>query len=32
MRPASIGKSHRITRQEAVKFISEKFGVQIREA
>ena len=32
MRPASIGKSHRITRQEAVEFISEKFGVQIREA
>jgi large subunit ribosomal protein L5 len=32
IRPASIGKSHRITKQEAIKFISEKFGVQIREA
>jgi len=32
IRPASIGKAHRITKQEAIKFISEKFGVQIREA
>ena len=32
IRPASIGKSHRITREEAIKFVSEKFGVQIREA
>ena len=32
IRPALIGKSHRITKQEAIKFVSEKFGVQIREA
>ena len=32
IRPASIGKSHRITKQEAIEFIAEKFGVQIREA
>jgi large subunit ribosomal protein L5 len=32
IRPASIGKSHRITKEEAIKFISEKFGAQIREA
>lgn len=32
IRPASIGKAHRIRKEEAIKFISEKFGVQIREA
>ena len=32
IRPAAIGKSHRITKEEAIKFISEKFGAQIREA
>jgi len=32
MRPAPIGKSHRISQEEAVKFITEKFAVQIREA
>lgn len=32
IRPASIGKSHRVTREDAVKFITEKFGAQIREA
>jgi large subunit ribosomal protein L5 len=32
VRPASVGKAHRITKQEAVEFISGKFGVQIREA
>jgi large subunit ribosomal protein L5 len=32
IRPAPIGKSHRVTKEEATKFISEKFGVQIQEA
>lgn len=32
IRPAPIGKSHRITKEDAKKFVSEKFGVQIREA
>lgn len=32
IRPSSIGKSHRISREEAVKFITKKFGVQIRGA
>jgi large subunit ribosomal protein L5 len=32
IRPALVGKSHRMTKQEAIKFISEKFTVQIREA
>jgi len=32
IRPTTIGKSHRITRDDAVKFVTEKFGVQIREA
>jgi large subunit ribosomal protein L5 len=32
IRPSSIGKSHRVKKDEAVKFISENFGVTIREA
>jgi large subunit ribosomal protein L5 len=32
IRPSRIGKSHRITREDAVKFVTGKFGVQIREA
>jgi large subunit ribosomal protein L5 len=32
IRPSSIGKSHRISREDATKFIAGKFGVQIREA
>jgi len=32
IRPRPIGKSHRITGEEAVKFVAEKFGVGIREA
>lgn len=32
IRPAPIGKSHRITKEDAKKFVSERFGVQIREA
>lgn len=32
IRPTAIGKSHRITRDDAVKFVTEEFGVQIREA
>lgn len=32
IRPAQIGKSHRISREEAVKFATENFGVQLREA
>ena len=30
IRPRPIGKSHRVTREDAVKFVTEKFGVQIR--
>jgi large subunit ribosomal protein L5 len=32
IRPKPIGKFHRISRDDAVKFMTEKFGVQIREA
>jgi large subunit ribosomal protein L5 len=32
IRPAPVGKSHRVAKEEAIKFISEKFAVQIREA
>ena len=32
IRPSSIGKSHRITKEDAIKFVTGKFGVQIREA
>jgi large subunit ribosomal protein L5 len=32
IRPKPVGKPHRVTRDEAVKFIAEKYGVQIREA
>lgn len=32
IRPARIGKSHRVTREDAIKFLTEKFGVQIKEA
>ena len=32
IRPAPIGKSHRITKEEATKFIAETFNVRIREA
>jgi large subunit ribosomal protein L5 len=31
IRPARIGKKHRISKEEAIKFISGKFGVQIKE-
>jgi large subunit ribosomal protein L5 len=30
IRPTPIGKSHRISRDEATKFVSETFGIQIR--
>jgi len=32
IRPASVGKSHRISKEDAIKFITEKFAVQIKEA
>jgi large subunit ribosomal protein L5 len=32
IRPAKIGKAHRVTREDAVKFVSEKFGVQVKGA
>lgn len=32
IRPARIGKRHRITKEQAMKFVSERFGVQIKEA
>jgi len=32
IRPSAIGKSHRITKDDAVKFVTKKFAVQIKEA
>ncbi len=32
IRSSPIGKSHQITKEEAIKFVVEKFGVQIKEA
>lgn len=32
IRPSSVGKSHRISREDAIKFLTEKFSIQIREA
>jgi len=32
IRPSRIGKKHRVTRDEAIKFVTEKFGIQVREA
>ena len=31
IRPSKIGKSHRVTQEDAIKFVTEKFGVQIKE-
>lgn len=32
IRPARIGKSHRVTRDDAIKFVTDNFGVQVKEA
>jgi len=32
IRPSKIGKAHRVTREDAIKFVTEKFGIQVREA
>lgn len=32
IRPSRIGKSHKISREDAVDFLTQKFSVQIREA
>jgi len=32
IRPSKIGKTHRVSQEDAVKFVTEKFGVQIKEA
>jgi len=32
VRPAPIGKSHRIAKDDAIKFVAENFGVQIKGA
>jgi len=32
IRPSKIGKSQRVNREDAIKFVAEKFGVQVREA
>ncbi len=32
IRPSRIGKSHKISREDAVNFLTQKFSVQIREA
>jgi len=30
IRPSRIGKSHRVNREDAIKFVSDKFGVQVK--
>ncbi len=32
IRPSDIGKSHRVSKDDAINFMTGKFGVQIREA
>ena len=32
IRPATVGKSHRISKDEAIKFVTETFSIQIRGA
>jgi len=32
IRPSKIGKSHRVSQEDAIKFMTETFGVQIKEA
>jgi len=32
IRPSRIGKSHRVTCEDAIKFVTQNFGVQIKEA
>jgi large subunit ribosomal protein L5 len=32
IRPSRIGKTHRVSQEDAIKFVTEKFGVQIKEA
>ena len=32
IRPSRIGKSHRISKEDAIKFVTENFGIQVRGA
>ncbi len=32
IRPSKVGKSHRVSKDEAISFLAEKFSVQVREA
>jgi large subunit ribosomal protein L5 len=32
IRPTQVGKRHRITREDAIKFVTDSFAIQIREA
>ena len=32
IRPSRIGKSHRISKEEAIKFVTQKFGIEVRGA
>ena len=32
IRPSHVGKSHKVTQDDAIKFMTGKFGVQIKEA
>jgi large subunit ribosomal protein L5 len=32
IRPSRVGRSHRVSREDAIKFVTEKFGVQVKEA
>jgi large subunit ribosomal protein L5 len=32
IRRSRVGRSHRVSREDAIKFVTEKFGVQVKEA
>ena len=32
IRPSKVGKRHRVTREDAIKFVTEKYGIQVKEA
>jgi len=32
IRPAPVGKSHRISKEDAIKYVTENFGIQVRGA
>jgi large subunit ribosomal protein L5 len=32
IRPSRIGKSHRISKDEAIRFVTERFGIEVKGA